>query len=240
MIIRLTHPLISCICITDSRPDFLLKAVICFDSQKYPNKELVISYPKDDLVTKSLVESIIELSGLDITIIERQRDTTLGTARNEAVAKSNGSYICTWDDDDFYPEDRLIEQYSKMISVKQKREACILTNVILFDGLRNTVHYSDYYNWAGTLLCKKDFILQYPYDDSMTAEDHTLLKFLTTSKYLHTVPDHAHLYFYNYHGSNILNKYYFNFFQRKGGQLKQESFDQINYTINMPAGLASS
>lgn len=240
MIIRLRYPLISCVCITDSRPDFLLKSIIYFDSQKYPNKELVISYPEDDLATENLIKKVIDRSGLNIVIIERSKNITLGKARNEAVEKSNGNYICTWDDDDFYFENRLLDQYNNMISVRQKREACILTNVVLYDGIKHTAHLSDYYNWAGTLLCKKSLVLQHPYADTNTAEDGNLIKYLTSSKYLHTIPDQAHLYVYNYHGKNTLNKYYFNYFQRKGGLLKQESLDYFSSSINMKVSLESS
>ena len=44
-------PLISCICITRNRPGYLSKAIVCFKQQTYPNKELVILYEEDDLLT---------------------------------------------------------------------------------------------------------------------------------------------------------------------------------------------
>lgn len=55
-------PLISCICITSNRSTLLQRALACFERQDYPMKELVISYPENDFLTKRVVEQIEELS----------------------------------------------------------------------------------------------------------------------------------------------------------------------------------
>lgn len=240
MIIRLTHPLISCICITAYRSQFLLKAIICFDTQKYPNRELVISYPKDDDVTKEMVKNIIELSDLNIVVVERNVNTPVGHARNEAIAKCNGEYICTWDDDDWYSERRVADQYNATLTVKQKREASILTNVVLYDKINDEGYISSFYNWGGSLLCKKDIILDYPYDYDNFAEDKQLLSYLVNSKYLHYMPNRADLYTFIYHGENTLHKHHFTYFFKNGEVLNQESKDWLKNLVDRKVDMLSS
>lgn len=227
MIIRHHYPLISCICITANRPEFLLKAMVLFDAQNYPNRELIISIPKADQLSKNLVNKIIDLSALNAVLVERENHLSLGQARNEAVAKCNGEYICTWDDDDWYREVRLMYQYTSLGAMRQKKEACILTSVILYDRIHQQAFYSGKYNnvpykWAGTLLCKKDLVINHPYTDSTIAEDLQLINYLESSKYLYQM-ENFNLYAFIYHGGNVTNTYQFHYFMRNTRRLDPET-----------------
>ena len=187
MKIRLTHPLISCICITQSRTALLLKAIVSFDTQNYPNRELVISYPKDDLETKHLIDEILLVSDLRIVRVERNGSESLGTARNNAIAKCNGDYICLWDDDDWYHARRLAHQYNTMLIKGQFRKASILTRVMLYDTNTQLGYLSFPYLWCGSLLCKKDLILKHPFANSDVIEDAPVVKYLESKKLLHYI-----------------------------------------------------
>lgn len=156
MKIKLIHPLISCICITQDRPSLLLKAIVSFDTQNYPNRELVISYPKQDIETKKLIDSILELSDMRILRIEREENESLGTARNNSIEKCNGDYICLWDDDDWYHGRRLAHQYNTMLVNGQFRDASILTRVMLFDATTQKGYLSFPYLWGGSCYAKKN------------------------------------------------------------------------------------
>lgn len=240
MIIRLTHPLISCICITANRPTYLLKAIIGFDSQGYPNKELIISYPKSDPASKNLVEEIMKVANLKITTVERDDDLSLGMARNEAVAISKGEYICTWDDDDWFGDSRLAHQYNNMLSVKQKREASMLTNIMLYDSINDIACLSQSYKWAGSLLCKKDLVLQHPYVDSDVAEDIQLIKYLDSSKYLHLIPDRPDLYAFIYHGANVIDQYQYKYLLRYGQLFDDRTKEWLKSVANGQPELVQS
>lgn len=222
MIIKHHYPLISCICITADRPSLLLKAIVYYDYQNYPNKELVISYPQRDLATKTLVKNIRQLSDMDIVVIERDDSISLGMARNEAVAKCNGEYIITWDDDDWYREFRIMYQYQSLRTAPQKREACILTNVILYDKVKDNAFYSGTNDWAGTLLCKKEIVLQYPYLDDNVAEDFALIQYLSPSRYLNYLANY-NLYAYIFHGTNTVDYYQYAYFFKDRDLLDQDS-----------------
>jgi len=233
MKIKLTHPLISCICITQNRPALLLKAIVSFDTQNYPNRELVISYPKHDLETKKLIDDILEVSDLRIIQIERVGNESLGFARNHAIANCNGEYICLWDDDDWYHARRLAHQYNTMLTTGKFREASILTRVMLFDAKTEQGYLSFYYLWCGSLLCKKDHILKHPFENTDVAEDASVIKYLESKKLLHYIADSAFLYLYVYHGGNALNYFHFSYYLKKSERLDQESTDWMHSLLNV-------
>lgn len=233
MKIKLIHPLISCICITQNRPALLLKAIVSFDTQSYPNRELIISYPKHDKETKQLINDILEVSDLRIIQIEREGNESLGTARNNAIATCNGDYICLWDDDDWYHAKRLAHQYNTMRINGQSCVASMLTRVMLFDVTTQKAYLSFPYLWCGSLLCKKDHILKHPFVDSNIAEDAEIINYLESRKLLHYITDSAFLYLYVYHGKNALGYYHFSYYLRKSELLDLESRDWIRSLLEV-------
>jgi glycosyltransferase involved in cell wall biosynthesis len=190
MITKHLYPLISCICITDSRPELLLKAIISFDGQNYPNRELIVSIPKEDTVSKNLIQNIIELSSMNISMTERSKETTIGEARNQAINACHGTYFCLWDDDDWYRDARLMFQYTILRSMKQKREACILTTVLLYDRKNDKAYYSAQHPFPGSLLCKTEYAMKYPFAHSNLNEGEELINYLTKAKLLHQFQDY--------------------------------------------------
>jgi glycosyltransferase involved in cell wall biosynthesis len=239
MIRKYLYPLISCICVTARRPDFLLKAIIYFDTQNYPNRELVISYPLNDLVTKNLIKTIMANSTLRIIVVEREEDLTLGMARNEAIANCNGEYICIWDDDDWYREVRLMYQFTILRSVRQKREASILTQIILYDRIGNQISISDPIGWPGTLLCRKEIVLAHPYMNTNYSEGADLLKYLEVSQYLHYYDEH-NIYGFIYHGGNVVTQNQFSGFLKDKLPLNQSSKDWFIQQANKKAELVTT
>jgi len=237
MKIKLTHPLISCLCVTDNRPDMLLKAIVNFDMQNYPNKELVISYSQTDRKTKHLIEEILKLSELSIVKVERASDISLGQAKNEALAYCNGDFICTWDDDDWYHYNRLSHQFNNMQVNSKYRQASILTKVMLYDEIKNLAWISCTYNWGCSLLCRKDLILKYPFSDEDTAEDTLLLQHLYSERRLHVIADCAFLYLHVYHGQNTMDYFHFHYLANRSELLDQESNNWIRSLINNQVSL---
>jgi len=205
MKIKLTHPLISCICITANRPQLLLRSVICFDAQDYPNKELVISYPEEDAVTKNIVREIIKLSGLNILLVERNQTTPLGVAQHEAIVKCNGEYICIWDDDDWYHYRRIKFQYNSLKVNGKYYEASILNRLMIYDTTKETAYISAFNKWNSTLLCKKSIILQYSYEEHQFIQDKEIIESLESRKLLLQLTNSQYLYLFIYHGDNRLN-----------------------------------
>lgn len=220
------HPLISCICITNNRPWLLQRAINCFKSQNYPNTQLVISYPKKDITTQKIIREP-KNSDIEILQIERESEESLGNARNTAIAKCHGDYICIWDDDDWYHSSRLSYQLNSILDKGLGYQASILTRILLFDKTTKQSYYSFPYTWDGTILCKKEILLQNQYANSQKAEDTHVIKFLSSKKLLYQIEDAPFLYVYVYHGENTWNYEHFEYFLNKSELLAEELGEKI-------------
>jgi glycosyltransferase involved in cell wall biosynthesis len=83
----------------ESRVEFAKRAIRCFQSQTYPDKELVI-------VTKDNWDIPYE-DGNDIRVIRVSPDIVVGDMRNAGTRNSLGRFVATWDDDDVSHPTRL-------------------------------------------------------------------------------------------------------------------------------------
>ena len=227
------YPLISCICITCDRTELLQNAINYFQNQNYPNKELVISYPKKDKTTPALINQILNQNSINILKLERDDQETLGNSRNLAIAKCNGDYICTWDDDDWYHSNRLKFQYDSMRSTGKGHQACVLTRIILYDSTTNNAYLSNSYTWDCTLLCRKEIIFQNQYAHLDKAEDTHIIKFLDSRNILYHIEDFPFLYVYIYHGKNTWNYSHFEYFLERSELLDEEITLTIRKALNL-------
>lgn len=71
----------------EGREEMRLEAIDCYEAQTWPNRELVI----------------VEDPG------------TVGLKRNIACNRSEGEYICHWDDDDWSHPDRIFDQIYRLL-----------------------------------------------------------------------------------------------------------------------------
>lgn len=222
---RLAHPLISCICITSNRPQMLLKNIVSFDTQNYPNRELVISYPKQEFETRNLINHIKAISELNILTVERETDESVGQARNKAIEICNGEYVCCWDDDDLYHYNRITHQFNSMQG--NYYQAGILSKVLIYDTVEDKAYQSYAHNWGGTLICKKELIVRHPYGDSNSSEDVTTLNSLDSRGYLLSISDAPFLYVLIRHHQNATQRIYFQKFLNISNKLDANSTRQI-------------
>ncbi|NQX37632.1 Glycosyltransferase involved in cell wall bisynthesis [Pedobacter steynii] len=226
-------PLISCICITNNRPQLLQRALSCFGTQDYPRKELVISYPEGDFLTENLIDQISLLSAIQIVKIERKREETLGLARNSAILAANGRYICIWDDDDWHHPNRLSQQFSVIENGPFK--ASILMNVLMHDVKNKETYYSGYRDWEGTLLCKKQTILKTGYLDLEKGEDTFVLHYLLFTNVLFRIIEKPNLYVYIYHGNNTWGENHFRSYFSEGKRMNEAVNSEVLKAIDLSA-----
>lgn len=103
------QPLVSCIMPTYNRREFLQRALGCFLRQDYPRMELIIvddgSDPVSDLVPSDACVRYFRLP----------QKLTIGAKRNYACERASGEIIVHWDDDDWYPADRVRRQVQVML-----------------------------------------------------------------------------------------------------------------------------
>jgi glycosyltransferase involved in cell wall biosynthesis len=222
-----SNPLISCICITSNRPVLLKQSITCFQAQNYVNKELVISYPKGDVLTKELIQQYKTNESVNILEIERNADESLGNARNHALYKCHGDYICIWDDDDWYHSSRLSFQFNSLHTVGPGFQASILTRIFLYDYTTHLAYLSFQYPWDGTLFCRKEMLLQNQYANRNKAEDSHVVPFLERRKMLAHINESPFLYIYTYHGSNTWPYDHFEIFIKKSHLLNPEYTEKV-------------
>jgi glycosyltransferase involved in cell wall biosynthesis len=121
-------PLVTCIMPTANRRAFVPAAIAQFLAQDYPNKEL--------LVLDNGRESVADLvpDHPAIRYIEEHSLRTLGALRNRACELARGDIIAHWDDDDWYPPDRLSRQVEALDH--HRADVCGSSRVYFLDAAR--------------------------------------------------------------------------------------------------------
>jgi len=221
------YPLITCICITNQRVELLKRATACFKAQNYPNKELLISYPTKDTLTKKSIDDLISETDIVINQIERPDDMNLGDARNQAVEQSNGIYICTWDDDDWYHPHRLTYQLSYLQQAGDHFHACVINQLILYDQITRKSYLSFLYPWENTLLCKKEVFNRIRYTSLDRGEDSNIIDIVDGDKQLYHIWNSPFLYIYVYHSGNTWGYEHFKSFIKRSEELNHELNENI-------------
>lgn len=188
----------------------------CFFQQSYSNCEMIISYPETDQDTKIVLNKLKHPS---IILIVRKAEKSLGEARNEAIDKCNGEYICIWDDDDWHHPERISRQIRELLPDQSTRKASVLTRIFLFDHTTRKAYLSFPYTWDGTLLCRKAMLMQNQYAHRNYGEDTHIISFLESRSLLSHIDDAPNLYVYIYHGDNTWPYSHFDYFLQRSTPL---------------------
>jgi glycosyltransferase involved in cell wall biosynthesis len=212
-------PLVSCLCLSEKRPEQLWRAINCFLKQTYPNKELIVLFKDNDPETK---EALSGIRNRDIRCFEVSSASkmSLGNLRNLAVSKADGEYICQWDDDDWYHERRVEIQLASAIT--NHKPACYLAYKLMYDMVNNRSYLSAIGPWPGTILCKRSILqgdIRYP--DLSRHEDYDMMTKLIGLRYVFPLIM-PFLYIYSYHGRNTFGKDHFSSLFAKSQQLPDD------------------
>lgn len=94
----MTLPLVSCLCVTEGRPEFMPWLLWNFERQTYARRELVI------------IDSSVECfrcAHRDVRIVGAAVGTNIPSKRNRALEEATGTIIAWFDDDDWQHPERL-------------------------------------------------------------------------------------------------------------------------------------
>jgi glycosyltransferase involved in cell wall biosynthesis len=127
----------------------------------------------------------------------------LGELRNIAIENASGSFVCQWDDDDWFHAERLAYQYSVIRSTAYS--ACVMTQWLVFDNTRGNAYLSNRRLWEGSVMCHKEVIRRKQYESVKIGEDTAVIDYLKENNHIYEVNDNAGLYIYIYHGANTWN-----------------------------------
>ena len=226
---RNTLPLISCLCVSNDRPNFLKKVINYFQEQTYQHKELII-------VSGKLIRDYEEITrsanspSVKYYFLNNDRTSTLGELRNFSIKMSTGEYFCIWDDDDWYHQTRLEMQLQA--AVKNNKSASVMPYFILFHAAKRQAFLSHLFPIPGSILCKKEIVsesLKYP---SMNlSEDAHFLQTLVAKNVLFPIIDPS-LYIYVFHGTNSWSEEHFNFFFSRGHKFSPSLSQLIEEVVN--------
>lgn len=156
----MTAPLISCMCVTRGRPEFVERAQANFEKQTYPNKELVF-------VTEN-VGTLDHVIGCSKNYLHAAEHIPVGTQRNACLELCRGEYVAVWDDDDFFAPDRLEYSLDRMLAFDKRAFVFYRETLLLADG---TVALSVKRLWENSFFTRREDLLKVRYRDSQLDED---------------------------------------------------------------------
>lgn len=111
----------SCICLTYRRPELLEESVESFLRQTYKGK-------KELIILNDEPEQTLEIDHPEIKIYNyKERFSSIGEKRDEAINLSNNEYLFPWDDDDIMLPNRIEYSLDKIESLgvdRYKLSAC--------------------------------------------------------------------------------------------------------------------
>ncbi len=150
-------PLVSCLCVTKNKIEVLQRAIQCFKSQNYQNKELIIVKQNEDPI---ITQYFQDLGDKEITFINVSDapQLSLGELRNLSIEKAKGEYMCIWDDDDWYHEERISVQIEAVL--RNYHPATVLTNELIYDEFNGKLFFSQIRLWENSLVFNKSLFTQ--------------------------------------------------------------------------------
>lgn len=175
-------PMVTCICPTYNRRRFLPYLLHIFDYQTWPKdrRELIIL---DDSPESN--QDIIDKYKKDnkINYIHSKERINLGKKRNMLNKMAKGEYIVCFDDDDYYPPDRIKNAINKMRGTKNTLSGSTILyvyytsiNKICMFGPYGPLHCTN-----GTMAYHRSFTKDHFYEDHATkAEEKFFLKNYTS------------------------------------------------------------
>jgi glycosyltransferase involved in cell wall biosynthesis len=224
------EPLISCLCVTRNRPEHLRRAIRCFLSQTYENKELIVVYPASDTASADCVRSF-QCAQLKPHGIARA-GATLGELRNFSIECAAGQYVCGWDDDDWHSPERLRRQFLALSS--SKKGATVLARMFLYDSGRRQAYLSCERLWENSVMFDKaqtaQLGIRYPH--LQRKEDYEFVNALIEENLLYPVYD-ATSYIYNITGSNTCDATHFHYMLKRSTALSEMHSTLIGQAIEM-------
>lgn len=204
--------MISCLTITQpGRLPELARAIRCFCSQTFTERELVIVHDGDTDFHHA-IRQLLENHGntAQFQLHAAPSGLTLGELRNVSVQLARYPLVCQWDDDDLYHPRRLETQFGYLKI--HGADFCFLTDQLHLFEDTNQLYWDD---WnveippmnliQGTLMGSKQLLGQYP--ALAKGEDTLVVRNLVRCGYkIAALGGMGWLYIYTYSGKNVWDR----------------------------------
>ena len=158
------RPYVICVCPTYNRRKFLSNLLYMFNYQTYPKNRLLLLIFDDSEINNE--DIIIKSKINNIKYIYSNEKLNLGKKRNilnEKAIELGAEYIICFDDDDYYPEDKVSYTIRMMISRKALISGCT-TIYVYYTSLKKIYKfgpYNDNHCTNGTMSYHVDIITKF-------------------------------------------------------------------------------
>ena len=132
---RTNNPFISVIMNCHNGEKFLKKSIQSVLRQSYYNWELIFW---DNCSSDNSASIIKSFNDNRIRYFKSKRFTNLYDARNQAIKKSKGEFICFLDTDDWWIKEKLKIQTNFIKKNKSKNIKFIFSNLYIYDNVQKT------------------------------------------------------------------------------------------------------
>lgn len=185
---------VSCLMVTRGRLSTLEGALVGYENQDHPDRELVIVTNRD---RADDVRRYVNGRGPRIRVAAADDGLTLGDLRNLSLSLAEGEMVCQWDDDDLYRPDRIRRTAAAL--VRSGSAAVMLRRLTVWWPERRIVATSPVRNWEGSMVAWRSAVPAYP--SLARGEDTVVMRGLETAGGICQL-DAPSLYVYRITGQN--------------------------------------
>jgi len=203
-----SESLVSCLMVTGGRPELVRRAVWCFLSQSYPNRELVILSDSacDEFELRPL--EVMD-SRIRVHMTSHDPNRRLGDLRNMTIDLARGEWLTQWDDDDWYGPDRIAVQLKAAMDEDKGASALKFTLMHLCTADGRTMSFRGDTGIAtpGTILHRRTHVC---YPNLGKNEDGEFLRAVRDELGLAVLgEEHSSSFVRVFHGSNTWDERHF-------------------------------
>ena len=182
----MSHPFVSVLTPTYNRRKFIPTAIACFKAQEYPQDrmEWIILDDGTDKV-RDLFDAIEGLNIRYVALPDGEK-LPIGAKRNRLNEMAKGEIVVCWDDDDYYPPERVKKAVTRLRSVKGGTIPVTGSSMIHLyftdrDEIWSAGPYGPNHCTNGTMAYWRSYFDQNRYDDTATkAEEKKFMRGFTT------------------------------------------------------------
>ena len=178
-----TMPFVSVLTPTYNRRRFIPTAIACFKAQSYPMDriEWLILDDGTDRVADMFDPKVTGLKNVRYVALPEGQKLPIGAKRNRLNEMAKGEIVVCWDDDDFYPPDRIKKAVTKLRSFPNKKVPVVGSSKLLMyfsdrDEIWSIGPYNPNHATNGTMAYWRTYFDDNRYDD--TAEKAEEKKFM--------------------------------------------------------------
>jgi glycosyltransferase involved in cell wall biosynthesis len=173
------HPFVSVVTPTYNRNRFVKSMVACYKAQEYPKDRMEWIILDDG--TQPIEEEFLALTKdlPNIRYIRWPQKELIGKKRNILNKEAKGEIIVSWDDDDFYPSDRVkhvVFRFTQMPTIDLAGSTILYMYYSSVDIILQLGPYNKNHATNGTLAVRARYAKTHLYDETVThAEESSFL-----------------------------------------------------------------